>query len=175
MIFGILSFLFLTFFSIVLLVLAFHFRKKGAGLSDLQSKATQTTQGTVVEYVASPRYQLLYLPLYSYWVDGKEYFQKLEYKHIIFVETQGKHDVEVKGDPLAQSITVYNYSLSKTFPLGSQLPVYYQDGQPQNSYVARAVNFNNKYKHFSILFTILSLADFLLAIFFLLLFTLILN
>lgn len=151
--------MFLVFFSLTLLMIALlalsiwlYFKYKTG--KRLKTRATQETQGSVVGYVLEDN---IFVPKLSYYVDGKEYFQHLRYKRILSSVSGFSNQKEgIKGDPLAENVTVYNRNTSPQFPLGMTLPVFYNPNDPQASYVARYVNKSGYFLIFSIQFAVLS-------------------
>ena len=117
----------------------------------LETRATAKTDGTIIGYVYHKQTNL---PNIAYYVNNKEYHKNLEYRSIISIDTASRNKVGITGDPLAESITVYNRDVSEKLPIGMALTVFYDPDKPQDSYVSRYIDKSGYWLTFSILFAV---------------------
>lgn len=103
---------------------------------------TQHILGTVVKYSTSDTRA----PIVEYIVEGKKYRKALKYTVVITTSNPFNSVKTTSEDLLAPKLRIRNNSaisfntlMQDTFPLGSQMNVYYRPDKPKEAFVERYV------------------------------------
>ena len=125
-------------FVLLLLGIIFYFKGKS-----LEKNCISLANGRITRYTLWNSNGVRF-PIVEYYVDGIKYKSRLKYKAIITTMKSGLNNIEVKDDISNQTLRVKRspivYSVNifeEKYPIGSEIPVYYNPKNPKKSYVLR--------------------------------------
>jgi len=108
-------------------------------------KCINVIKGEVIKYTLWNN-NGVYFPIIQYIVNGVKYTQRLKYGWIVTksssfnkIKPEVKNDVNSENLVLSKNSHISTNALEKSFPIGTQLDVYYNPKNPKESYVMRFV------------------------------------
>ena len=109
-------------------------------------KCINTVKGKVIKYTLWNN-NGVHFPIVEYVVNGISYAQRLKYGWIITkassfnkIESKINSDANDTNLVISKNSHISTNALEKTFPIGTELDVYYDPNNPKLSYVMRFVN-----------------------------------
>ena len=135
---------FIIFFAIGLVLLLISLILKYRDSNTIK-KCREVIKGKVIKYTLWGN-NGVYFPIVEYVVNNKSYNQRLKYGWIVSKSSSIKSvNTKANNNPMDDNLTISRNAhlstnpLKDQFPLGSEVDVYYNPEDPQESYVLRFV------------------------------------
>ena len=127
---------------LIFLILSLIFKNKD---KKMVKQCTLTTKGKVIKYTLWNN-NGVHFPIVEYIVNDTKYNQRLKYGWIVNksssfnkIKTEVENDVKEGNLVINSNAHISTNALKEHFPVGTELDVFYNSQNPDNSYVMRFV------------------------------------